>query len=82
MREAILGFDRQASRIVKPAPRFELTLDSPPLTSCSPALGVSAGKSGGGGGEQEVSSVQNVVLLFLPRIQELYLGPRSPKLRR
>jgi hypothetical protein len=42
---------------------LELTLNSPPLTWCSPALRVSAGKSGGGGGEWEVSSVQNVVVL-------------------
>jgi hypothetical protein len=31
----------------------------------SPALGVSAGKSGVGGGEWGVSSVQNVVVLSL-----------------
>jgi len=45
------------------APRFDSPSTHPPLTSCSPVLRVSAGKSGGGRGEWEVSSVQDVVVL-------------------
>jgi len=44
-------------------PWFDSLSTHPPLTWCSPALRVSAGKSGGGGGEWEVSSVQNIVVL-------------------
>jgi hypothetical protein len=56
------AFERGA-RALRGSPTRRLTLDSPPLTLCSPALRVSAGKSGVGGGEWEVSLTQNVVVL-------------------
>ena len=49
-----------------PPPLVRLTLNSPAPTWYLPSLRVSAGKSGVGGGEWEVSSTQNVVQ-FVPK---------------
>jgi hypothetical protein len=57
-----LGFERGAHRLCG-RPTCRLTLDSPLLTLCSPARGVSARKSGVGRGEWKVSSTQNFVVL-------------------
>jgi hypothetical protein len=46
-----------------------LTLDSPPLTLCSPALRVGAGKSGVGESEWKVSSKQISVVLICQEIK-------------
>ena len=52
-----LGFERGARRLCG-RPTCRLTLNLPPLTLCSPALRVSARKSGAGRGEWKVSSMQ------------------------
>jgi hypothetical protein len=61
-----LGFEQRA-RGLRGRPTYRLTFNSPPLTLYSPALEVSAGKSGVGGGEWEVRSTQNVVQYLCPR---------------
>ena len=54
-------------------PPVRLTFNSPPLTWCSPALRVSAGKSGVGGGEWKGRSMQ-ISVLFPPR----FISSSSP----
>ena len=56
-RRPFLGFGRRA-RGLRGRPTCRLTFNSPPLTLYSPALRVSAGKSGVGEGECQVSWMQ------------------------
>ena len=66
-----LGFGRRA-RGLRGRPTCRLTFNSPPLTLYSPALRVSAGKSGVGGGECQVSWMQISVSFMCQAIHGVF----------
>jgi hypothetical protein len=66
-----LGFGRRA-RGLRGRPTCRLTFNSPLLTLYSPALRVSAGKSGIGGGECQVSWMQIFGVFFRQVLENLH----------
>jgi hypothetical protein len=73
-----LGFGRRA-RGLRGRPTCRLTFNSPPLTLYSPALRVSAGKSGVGGGECQVSWMQISVSFYCQAIPIDLQSSSSPQ---
>jgi hypothetical protein len=72
-----LGFGRRA-RGLRGRPTYRLTFNSPPLTLYSPALRVSAGKSGVGEGECQVSWMQ-ISVSFWCQVQNHFLASPIPR---